>query len=199
MSTQARARGFEFHAWLNPYRATMDLKTENLSPNHDFYKHPDWMIKYAGKYYYNPALPEVQTHLVTIVSEVVRNYDIDAIHFDDYFYPYKVPGEVFNDRASFVKFGGGLKLEDFRRSNVNNLVKCVSLSIKNIKPWVQFGISPFGVWRNKSVDPKGSETESGQTNYDDLYADPLAWMENSWIDYLVPQLYWSLGHPKVSY
>ncbi|MBA4320660.1 MAG: glycosyl hydrolase [Flavobacterium sp.] len=199
MITEAHARGFEFHAWLNPFRATMDLKTENLSPNHDFYKHPDWMIKYAGKYYYNPALPEVQTHLVTIVNEVVRNYDIDAIHFDDYFYPYKVTGEVFNDRASFVKYGGGLKLEDFRRSNVNNLVKCVSLSIKNIKPWVQFGISPFGVWRNKSVDPKGSDTESGQTNYDDLYADPLAWMENSWIDYLVPQLYWSLGHPKVSY
>jgi len=199
MITEAHARGFEFHAWLNPYRATMDLKTETLSPNHDFYKHPDWMIKYAGKYYYNPALPEVQTHLVTIVNEVVRNYDIDAIHFDDYFYPYKVPGEVFNDKASYVKYGGGLSLEDFRRSNVNNLVKCVSLSIKNIKPWVQFGISPFGVWRNKSVDPKGSDTDSGQTNYDDLYADPLTWMQNSWIDYLVPQLYWSLGHPKVSY
>ncbi|MBA4276129.1 family 10 glycosylhydrolase [Flavobacterium sp.] len=199
MITEAHARGFEFHAWLNPYRATMDLKTENLSPNHDFYKHPDWMIKYAGKYYYNPALPEVQTHLVTIVNEVVRNYDIDAIHFDDYFYPYKVPGEVFNDKAAYVKYGDGLSLDDFRRSNVNNLVKCVSLSIKNIKPWVQFGISPFGVWRNKSVDPKGSDTNSGQTNYDDLYADPLAWMQNSWIDYLVPQLYWSLDHPKVSY
>ena len=199
MITEAHARGFEFHAWLNPYRATMDLKTENLSPNHDFYKHPDWMIKYAGKYYYNPALPEVQTHLVTIVNEVVRNYDIDAIHFDDYFYPYKVPGEVFNDKAAYVKYGDGLSLDDFRRSNVNNLVKCVSISIKNIKPWVQFGISPFGVWRNKSVDPKGSDTNSGQTNYDDLYADPLAWMQNSWIDYLVPQLYWSLDHPKVSY
>lgn len=199
MILEAHARGFEFHAWLNPYRATMDLKTENLSPNHDVNKHADWMIKYAGKYYYNPALPEVQTHLVTIVNEVVRNYDIDAIHFDDYFYPYKVTGETFNDKASYMKYGGGLSLEDFRRSNVNNFVKCVSLSIKNIKPWVQFGISPFGVWRNKSVDPKGSDTESGQTNYDDLYADPLAWMENSWVDYLVPQLYWSLGHPKVSY
>jgi uncharacterized lipoprotein YddW (UPF0748 family) len=199
MITQAHARGFEFHAWLNPYRATMDLKTETLSPTHDFYKHPEWMIKYGGKYYYNPALPDVQSHLISIVSEVVRNYDIDAIHFDDYFYPYKVTGEVFNDRASYVKYGSGLSLENWRRNNVNNLVRNVSLSIKNIKPWVQFGISPFGVWRNKSVDPKGSETESGQTNYDDLYADPLAWMENSWIDYLVPQLYWSLDHPKASY
>ena len=118
---------------------------------------------------------------------------------DDYFYPYRIKGEEFNDTASFIKYGGGLSLEDWRRSNVNNLVKCVSYSIKNIKPWVQFGISPFGVWRNKSVDPKGSETEAGQTNYDDLYADPLAWMENNWIDYLVPQLYWSLDHPKASY
>ncbi|NDP28429.1 MAG: family 10 glycosylhydrolase [Flavobacterium sp.] len=199
MITQAHARGFEFHAWLNPYRATMDLKTENLSPTHDLKMHPEWMIKYGGKYYYNPALPDVQNHLISVVSEVVRNYDIDAIHFDDYFYPYKVTGEVFNDRASFIKYGSGLTLENWRRNNVNNLVRNVSLSIKNIKPWVQFGISPFGVWRNKSVDPKGSETESGQTNYDDLYADPLAWMENSWIDYLVPQLYWSLDHPKASY
>ena len=199
MITEAHARGFEFHAWLNPYRATMDSRTEIVNPNHDFYKHPEWMIKYGGKYYYNPALPEVQTHLVTVVNEVVRKYDIDAIHFDDYFYPYRIKGEEFNDRVSFTKYGGGLSLEDWRRSNVNNLVKCVSYSIKNIKPWVQFGISPFGVWRNKSVDPKGSETEAGQTNYDDLYADPMAWMENNWIDYLVPQLYWSLDHPKASY
>ncbi|MFI0490487.1 glycoside hydrolase family 10 protein [Flavobacterium sp.] len=199
MITEAHARGFEFHAWLNPYRATMDLKTETLSLNHDFYKHRDWMIKYGGKYYYNPALPEVQTLLVSVVNEVVRNYDVDAIHFDDYFYPYKVAGEVFNDAAAYAKYGGGLSLDNWRRSNVNNLVKSVHYSIKNSKPWVQFGISPFGVWRNKSVDPKGSDTQAGQTNYDDLYADPLAWMENGWVDYIVPQLYWSLDHPKASY
>jgi hypothetical protein len=92
-----------------------------------------------------------------------------------------------------------MSIADWRRSNVNTFVKEVSVSIKNIKPWVQFGISPFGVWRNKSVDPRGSETEAGQTNYDDLFADPLAWMENRWIDYLVPQLYWSMDHPKASY
>lgn len=199
MVAEAHARGFEFHAWLNPYRATFDLKTETLSPNHDFFKHPEWMIKYGGKYYYNPALPEVQKHLTTIVEEVVKNYDIDAIHFDDYFYPYKIKGEEFNDTAAFKKYGEGLSLEDWRRSNVNNFVKTTYLSIKNIKPWVQFGISPFGVWRNKSVDPKGSETQSGQTNYDDLYADPLAWMENNWIDYLLPQLYWSIDHRTASY
>ena len=203
MITEAHARGFEFHAWLNPYRATMDTKIETLSPNHDFKKHPNWMIKYgeAGKekFYYDPGLPEVQSHLTKVVEEVVQKYDVDAIHFDDYFYPYKVPGETFNDRASFLKYGGGLKLEDWRRANVDTLVKQVSRTIKECKPWVQFGISPFGVWRNKSVDPKGSDTESGQTNYDDLYADPMTWMEHKWIDYLVPQLYWSMGHPKASY
>ncbi len=199
MISEAHERGFEFHAWFNPYRATMDLKTEILSPDHDYNKHRDWMIKYGGKYYYNPALPEVQKHLVSVVDEVVRNYDVDAIHFDDYFYPYKVVGEVFNDSTSYAKYGNGLSLDNWRRSNVNNLVKSVSYSIKNIKPWVQFGISPFGVWRNKAVDPKGSDTQAGQTNYDDLYADPLAWMENSWVDYIVPQLYWSLDHPKASY
>lgn len=203
MITEAHARGFEFHAWLNPYRATMDTKIENLSLKHDFNKHRNWMIKYGEsgkeKYYYNPGLPEVQNHLTKVVEEIVQNYDIDAVHFDDYFYPYKVTGEIFNDKASFAKYGNGLTLENWRRANVDTLVKKVSYTIKNIKPWVQFGISPFGVWRNKSVDPKGSDTESGQTNYDDLYADPLTWMENSWIDYIVPQLYWSLDHPKASY
>ena len=199
MIAETHARGFEFHAWLNPYRATMDYNTAILSPQHDFFKHPEWMIKYGGKYYYNPALPEVQNHLTAVVEEVVSNYDIDAIHFDDYFYPYKIKGENFNDTESFIKYGNGMSLSDWRRSNVNDFVKCVSISIKNSKPWVQFGISPFGVWRNKSVDPKGSDTESGQTNYDDLFADPLAWMQNKWIDYLVPQLYWSMDHPKASY
>lgn len=199
MITETHNRGFEFHAWLNPYRATMNLNTEVLSPTHDFFKHPEWMIKYGGKYYYNPALPDVQTHLIAVVDEVVKNYDIDAIHFDDYFYPYKIAGEEFNDSASFKKFGAGMTLPDWRRYNVNNFVKYCSYSIKSIKPWVQFGISPFGVWRNKSVDPKGSDTNSGQTNYDDLFADPMEWMEHSWVDYILPQLYWSMDHRTASY
>jgi uncharacterized lipoprotein YddW (UPF0748 family) len=203
MITEAHARGFELHAWLNPYRATMDTKTEHLSPNHDYKKHTNWMIKHGEtgkeKFYYDPGLPEVQDHLVKIVLEVVDKYDVDAIHFDDYFYPYRVAGKTFNDKASYDKYNNGLKIEDWRRANVDTLVKRVSHTIKDCKPWVQFGISPFGVWRNKSADPKGSDTDAGQTNYDDLYADPMVWMENKWIDYIVPQLYWSLGHPKVSY
>jgi uncharacterized lipoprotein YddW (UPF0748 family) len=199
MITETHARGFEFHAWLNPYRATFDLKTDVLSPTHDLYKHNNWMIEYGGKYYYNPALPEVQEHLTAVVEEVVKNYDIDAIHFDDYFYPYKIKGIEFNDSVSYQQQGNGLSLADWRRLNVATFVKNISLTIKKIKPWVQFGISPFGVWRNKSVDPKGSNTVSGQTNYDDLYADPMHWMDNNWIDYIVPQLYWSIDHKTNSY
>ena len=199
MIAQSHVRGFEFHAWLNPYRATFDLKTETLSPNHDYYKHPEWMIKYGEKYYYNPALPEVQNHLTAVVEEVVQKYDIDAIHFDDYFYPYKIPGKQFDDTQAFKQYGNGLSLEDWRRSNVNTFLKNIYIAIKKTKPWVQFGISPFGVWRNKSVDPTGSDTQSGQTNYDDLFADPIAWMKGNYIDYLLPQLYWSIDHPTSSY
>jgi uncharacterized lipoprotein YddW (UPF0748 family) len=199
MITEAHDRGFEFHAWLNPYRATMDMNTAPLSPSHDVNLHPEWMIKYGGKYYYNPALPEVQSHLMNIVDEVVTKYDIDAIHFDDYFYPYRITGENFNDTESYKKYGKGLKLEDWRRDNVNTYVRNTYNSIKKIKPWVQFGISPFGVWRNKSVDPRGSDTQAGQTNYDDLFADPMAWMEDNYIDYILPQLYWSIDHRTASY
>ena len=203
MIEQAHQRGFEFHAWLNPYRATFDTKTDVLSKEHDFFKHRDWMVKYGEsgkeKYYYNPALPEVQRHLTAVVEEVVQNYDIDAIHFDDYFYPYRVSGKEFNDAAAFKKYAYKQTLQDWRRANVNAFVKNVYYSIKKIKPWVQFGISPFGVWRNKSVDPKGSDTQAGQTNYDDLYADPIAWMEGKYVDYMLPQLYWSIDHKTASY
>ncbi|WPO77013.1 glycoside hydrolase family 10 protein [Flavobacterium sp. KACC 22761] len=198
MIEQAHNRGFEFHAWLNPYRATFDLNKNLLSPGHDLFKHPEWMIEYGGKYYYNPALPEVQEHLTKVVKEVVDKYDIDAIHFDDYFYPYAVPGKVFNDTASYKKYGAGLSLSDWRRANVSNFVHTISTTIKASKPWVQFGISPFGVWRNKTQDPRGSETQS-TSNYDDLYADPMLWMDQKWIDYILPQLYWSMNNTRASY
>ena len=197
---EAHIRGFEFHAWLNPYRATFDMNTEVLSESHDYFKHPDWMIKYGKKYYYNPGLPEVQKHMVSIIEEVVNQYDIDAIHFDDYFYPYTINNEVFNDSlAYFSNNQAQLSLEDWRRSNIDTLVKQVHQVIKEQKPWVQFGISPFGVWKNIATDPKGSNTKAGQTTYEDLYADPILWMEKGWIDYLVPQIYWSLKLPVASH
>jgi uncharacterized lipoprotein YddW (UPF0748 family) len=200
MIKESHARGLEFHAWLNPYRATMDLKTEELSPNHDFNTHRNWMLKYSSKWYYDPGLPEVKAHLLAVIKEIVDNYDIDAIHFDDYFYPYKVPKEEFPDKASYNKFKKpGQSQDDWRRQNVNELIFALNQTIKTSKPWVQFGISPFGVWRNQDKDPKGSPTKAGQTNYDDLYADVLLWMKNGWIDYLIPQLYWSMEFPLASH
>lgn len=200
MIKEAHNRGLEFHAWLNPYRATMDLKTEELSQDHDFFKHREWMLKYGTKWYYDPGLPEVKNHLLAIIKEVVTNYDIDAIHFDDYFYPYKEPKQDFPDQKSFQKYRkSGQSIDDWRRQNVNELIQALHFTIKDLKPWVQFGISPFGVWRNQSKDPKGSPTQAGQTNYDDLYADVLLWMKNKWIDYLIPQLYWSMEHRLASH
>ena len=200
MIKEAHDRGLEFHAWLNPYRATMDLKTEELSPEHDFNQNRNWMLKYGTKWYYDPGLPEVKEHLLKIIKEVVDNYDIDAIHFDDYFYPYREGKLEFPDKASYDKYKkSGQSRDDWRRQNVNELIFALNQTIKSSKPWVQFGISPFGVWRNQNKDPKGSPTQAGQTNYDDLFADVLLWMKNKWIDYLIPQLYWSMNHRLASH
>ncbi|SDD25897.1 Uncharacterized lipoprotein YddW, UPF0748 family [Algoriphagus faecimaris] len=200
MIKQAHDRGLEFHAWLNPYRATFDDKTNLLSSEHDFNLHRDWMLKYGSKYYYDPGMPAVKEKLVAVIKELVENYSIDAIHFDDYFYPYKIGNQVFPDQKSYTQYKKpGQSLEDWRRQNVNELIRAAHEVIKNTKPWVQFGISPFGVWRNSDKDPKGSSTRAGQTNFDDLYADPLAWMQNGWIDYLIPQIYWSMDYDLASY
>ncbi|MEZ4809095.1 MAG: family 10 glycosylhydrolase [Allomuricauda sp.] len=200
MIEETHKRGMEFHAWLNPYRATLDLDTTVLSKKHDFFRHPDWMVKYGKKYYYDPGLPDVQHKFNKVIEELITNYEVDAIHFDDYFYPYKVEGEIFNDSLTFQTYGlPNQNLEDWRRSNVDSLVKNVYKTIKKSKPWVQFGISPFGVWKNKSTDPKGSDTHAGQTTYEDLYADPLLWVEKGWLDYLAPQAYWSMDYPPASH
>ncbi len=200
MINEAHQRGFEFHAWLNPYRATFDLKKEKLSPTHDYVQHPDWMIRYGKKYYYNPGLPEVQQHLTNIIDEVVTNYDIDAVHFDDYFYPYQIKDEVFDDQLSYQQYAKpDQTLDDWRRENINMLIQNAHAHIKTKKPWVQFGVSPFGVWRNSSIDPSGSDTQADQTTYDHLYADPITWMQNGWIDYLAPQLYWSMDYPVAAH
>ena len=200
MISQTHNKGMEFHAWLNPYRATVNLDTLALSSNHDYYVHPEWMLKYGKKYYYNPGIPAVQDHLVAIIAEVVTQYDIDAIHFDDYFYPYKIQDELLKDSITYQENKKpNQSIEDWRRSNVDSLIAKAHRKIKQVKPWVQFGISPFGVWKNKSTDPKGSDTQAGQTTYDDLYADPLLWMQNGWIDYIIPQAYWSIDLPVASH
>ncbi|MBO0592448.1 family 10 glycosylhydrolase [Cellulophaga sp. E16_2] len=200
MISETHERGMEFHAWLNPYRATFDLNTTLLSEQHDYYTHPDWMVKYGKKYYYNPGEPAVQDHMIALIDEIVKNYTIDAIHFDDYFYPYKITGETFNDVATFNLYKlPNQTIEDWRRSSIDSLIRKTHYAIKKEKPWVQFGVSPFGVWKNKATDSKGSDTQAGQTTYDDLYADPLLWMQEGWIDYIIPQAYWSIALPVASH
>ncbi|MGC1514732.1 MAG: family 10 glycosylhydrolase [Maribacter sp.] len=200
MIFEAHKRGMEFHAWLNPYRATFDENFEILSETHDYCTHPEWMVHYGSKNYYTPGLPEVRNRFSKIIAEVVSNYDVDAIHFDDYFYPYTIKDEVFKDSFAFENYGlPNQKLDDWRRSNIDALVAQVHDTIKSIKPWVQFGISPFGVWKNSTTDERGSQTKAGQTTYEDLYADPLLWMQKGWVDYVAPQIYWSMDLPVASH
>ena len=193
MVEEAHKRGMELHAWMNPYRVTMPNKAlSTLAANNIAVKNPDWVVKYGTQYYLNPGIPEVQDYLVAVVKELVSKYDIDAIHMDDYFYPYKIAKTEFADQATFKQYGSSFKsIDDWRRDNVNNLVKKIYTTIKSTKPYVQYGISPFGVWRNKSLDPTGSDTRAGVNNYDDLYADTRQWIKDGTIDYITPQLYWS--------
>ncbi|MCK5700910.1 MAG: family 10 glycosylhydrolase, partial [Cyclobacteriaceae bacterium] len=166
------------------------------------YKHPEWFLQYGNKIYFDPGIPEVQMHIANVVKDIVTRYDVDAIHMDDYFYPYKIAGVEFPDSLAFRKYGSTYApdLKDFwRRENVNAIVKILNETIKSVKPYVKFGISPFGVWRNASVDPAGSATKAGQTNYDDLYADVLKWQKEKWIDYVIPQIYWYRGFDLADY
>jgi uncharacterized lipoprotein YddW (UPF0748 family) len=196
---EAHKRCIEVHAWLNPYRVTNSENTEHLSKHHKYFQNPEMFLKYGGKTYFNPGLDETRQFLNKVVQEVVKKYDIDAIHFDDYFYPYKYQNEVFPDEDTFHKYPRGFtNKNDWRRNNVNLVIAELSQTIKNTKPWVEFGISPFGVWRNKSNDPRGSATAATQ-NYDDLYADILKWLEEGTIDYVAPQLYWEIGKKNANY
>ncbi len=201
MIREAHLRGLEFHAWLNPFRASVDLDTLALADTHPLKLHPEWGVQYGKKIYFNPGLPQVRNYLTEIVEEILVHYDVDAIHFDDYFYPYKIKGEVFLDSLEFAHYGFGFsKLEDWRRNNVNLLIEQISKKIKGVSPHVKFGISPFGVWRNADKDPvNGSNTQASQTSYDDLYADILKWLEMGWIDYVAPQIYWNIGFQVADY
>ena len=200
MVEEAHDRNLEFHAWLNPYRAAMDTLVDQLSDQHPYSEHPEWFIIYGGRLYFNPAIPEVRNYITEIVLEIVMNYDVDGIHFDDYFYPYPAAGELFPDADDFSKYGYGyLSIDEWRRSNVNALISQVSDMLKTVSPHVKFGISPFGVWRNQSDDPDGSPTRAAVSAYDDLYADVLLWMEKGWIDYVAPQIYWHVGFDVADY
>lgn len=201
MIEEAHKRNIEFHAWFNPYRLTMLGGIDKLSNDNIGKQRPDWTITYGGKLYLNPGIPEVNDYIVKSIMEVVENYDIDGVHMDDYFYPYKVKGEIYNDEEQYNKYGSNfLKVDDWRRDNVNKLIEKLYSSIKAEKKNVSFGISPFGVWRNISTDSvRGSNTKAGIQNYDDLYADILYWMKKNWIDYVAPQIYWNQGFKIAEY
>lgn len=189
MIEETHKRGMQFHAWFNPFRAGLDAKTDKLAPNQVIVQHPEWIVYSGGKPYLNPGIPAARQHIIDTIMEVVRGYDIDGVHLDDYFYPSS--GE-FPDSASFTANNPLiLSVADWRRSNVNAFVSQLGISIHAVKPAVRFGISPFGVWRNSNVDPSGSPTRAGVTDYDNMNADVRAWIKNEWIDYVAPQLYWS--------
>lgn len=199
MIRETHKRGMEFHAWLNPYRAVFNIIRSSVAPNHISKQHPEWFVNYGDKKYFNPGIPAVRTHVAEVVKDIVKRYSIDAIHMDDYFYPYKIPGREFPDQSAFLLYGKGMTKDEWRRSNCDSIIVLLHRTIRNTNPKVKFGISPFGVWRNKHQDPMGSETRSGPTNYDELYADVLLWLQKGWIDYIAPQLYWERGHALAAY
>jgi uncharacterized lipoprotein YddW (UPF0748 family) len=194
MIDEAHKRGMEFHAWLNPYRAVFNVTRSSVAESHITRKHPEWFVTYGTTKYFNPGEPAVIGFVETVVKDIVERYDVDGIHMDDYFYPYKIPGKEFPDNSTYARYGRGMNKADWRRSNCDSIIRHIGQVIAQTNGRVKFGISPFGVWRNKSQDPIGSNTRAGMNNYDDLYADILLWLKNGWIDYVVPQLYWETTH-----
>ncbi|MDA0195630.1 MAG: family 10 glycosylhydrolase [Bacteroidetes bacterium] len=202
MINETHKRSMEFHAWFNPYRAVRNNLDPKLSPEHVFFQHPDWFVSHGKDVYFDPGIPPARKFVEKVIADVVSRYDIDAVHFDDYYYPYRLEGIEFPDTLSFSLYHREFppeRKDDWRRDNVNTLVKELYDTINHLKPWVHFGISPFGVWRNRSDDPDGSDTQTLQTNYDDLYGDALAWLKNGWLDYILPQCYQYLGRDIMDY
>jgi len=201
---EAHKRNMEFHAWLNPYRVTAS-ESDVLCPEHIYYQHPERFIKYGKQIFFDPGISENRKYICAIIKDIVSRYDVDAIPFDDYFYPYPISGERFKDDDSFNRYAykqgfESYQLDDWRRNNVNQLIEEIKHTIVMTKPWVRFGISPFGIYRNKKSTPDGSGSNTnGLQNYDDLYADVLLWAKKGWIDYIIPQVYWEIGNSAADY
>lgn len=188
----AHSRGLQLHAWLNPYRITRDGKEEldALPETSPAKQHPEWVVEYEGNYYFNPGLPAVQQLVVDGAAEIVRNYDVDGIHLDDYFYP----GTDFNDAAAYARYGDDFSdIGDWRRDNVNTLIASLDETVHAINPELSFGVSPAGIWDNKADNPKGSDT-NGRSSYREIYCDSVEWVKRGTVDYICPQLYWSIGY-----
>lgn len=182
---EAHKRCMEVHVWMNPYRVINGGDTTQLIKNHLYFERPELFAWYGGKLYFNPAFQDVRDYLTMIVMDIVLRYDLDAIHFDDYFYPYKEKGQEFPDEDAFRQLGGKFqKKEDWRRNNVDLVIEQLQQTIKAARPWIQFGIAPFG---------------NNNTNVNELFADVTKWIQNGWIDYVAPQLYWNIGHKTSDY
>lgn len=199
---ETHRRGMEFHAWFNPFRASTGGDASKLPANHVANQHPEWIVKFDGKLYINPGIPEARDHVIRAIMEVVNGYDIDGVHLDDYFYPTgESASKPFGDDGAFKAYNAQkiANKGDWRRDNINQFVQKLGQSVAQTKPNVSFGISPYGVWRNKSNDLTGSDTRASVTAYDSTYADVRTWIKNEWIDYVAPQIYWSLSRKEVRY
>lgn len=206
---EAEKTDISVHAWINPYRVTVgSLKYPNtdinkLSENNPARLHPEWVVEYGGALYFNPGIPEVRSLIIDGALEIARKYAVSGVHMDDYFYPYPVVSDgktlEFNDSAQFAEFGGDMTLEDWRRSCVNELVKGLYTSLKIVNQKLEFGISPFGVWANNDGSNGGSDTDASSEAYYDLFADAKAWIDGGYIDYICPQIYWSIENEKTPF
>lgn len=202
MIEETHRRGMQFHAWFNPFRASTGSDASKLPVNHVANAHKDWIVTFGGKMYINPGIPAARQHIIEAVMEVVNGYDIDGVHLDDYFYPTgETASSKFSDDATFKLYNPSKLTNkgDWRRSNINAFVQELGEAVHQAKPDVSYGISPFGVWRNKSSDLTGSDTKASITAYDSTYADVRAWIKHGWIDYVVPQIYWSMSRKEVRY
>ena len=198
MVEQCHKRGMELHAWINPYRAKTKVAHAN-AVNHVVSQHPERCFEYDGLTLLNPALKENRDYICQVVTDILERYDVDGLHIDDYFYPYPTPGINIPDDAYFrANPQGFTDKDDWRRNNVNLFIEQLWATIRTVKPWVKFGVSPFGIYRNEKSDPNGSKT-NGLQNYDQLYADVLLWVKNGWVDYCVPQIYWEIGNKAADY
>ena len=198
MIDQCHRRGLELHAWINPYRARTKTTTM-LASNHIKMRKPQNCFEYDGLTILNPGIPENRDYICEVARDIVTRYDVDGIHMDDYFYPYPAAGQTIPDDAQYRLYSNGIADRgDWRRYNVNRFIEQFYETVHTAKPWVKVGISPFGIYRNKRSSSMGSNT-NGLQNYDDLYADVLLWVNNGWLDYCVPQIYWEIGNKAADY
>ena len=202
MIEECHKRNIEFHAWINPFRAVSNIDRVKVVQDHIVNRKPEWFVTYGQdvrKKYFNPGIPEARAYIVKMIMDIVHRYDIDGIHFDDYFYPVKEGGIDFPDNQAYYDYNPNyLEKSDWRRENINDFIKTLHDSINNIKPQIKFGVGPSGVWRNKNHDPEGSNTR-GLSSYDEQYADTRKWLREGWIDYVAPQIYWTIGYKAADY